>query len=158
MHSKIDVAHLATAVHSLLAWWQAPVHSMLEVGAGRGYWSSWYRKHHSHVRVLSTDISEHACKRFGHERRDIANWAPRGRFDLVTCVGVLQYLDDKEAARAISNLAKATRNALYLEAPTSFDMRHVVDSQSTDLDVHVRTGSWYRRHLRRYFHEAGAGL
>ena len=74
MHSKTQVANLATAVHALLAWWQAPVRSMLEVGAGRGHWSSWYRTHHPRVKVVSTDISAHACEKYGHEQRDISRW------------------------------------------------------------------------------------
>ncbi|MEY3575470.1 MAG: hypothetical protein RLZZ88_613 [Actinomycetota bacterium] len=158
MHSKTQVANLATAVHALLAWWQAPVRSMLEVGAGRGHWSSWYRTHHPRVKVVSTDISAHACEKYGHEQRDISRWRPHRQSDLVTCVGVLQYLDDDGAARAIDNLARATRTALYFEAPTQFDMAHIVDRQSTDLDVYVRTGAWYRKHLTRHFYEVGAGL
>ncbi|MGA1406249.1 MAG: class I SAM-dependent methyltransferase [Ilumatobacteraceae bacterium] len=158
MHSKTEVANLASAVHALLAWWQAPVRSMLEVGAGRGHWSSWYRKNHPQVKVVSIDISAHACAEYGHEQRDISQWRPRYPFDLVTCVGVLQYLDDTAAARAIKNLAAATRTALYLEVPTHFDMAHVVERKSTDLDVYVRSGAWYRKHLAKHFDEAGAGL
>ena len=158
MHSKTEVANLASAVHALLAWWQTPVRSILEVGAGRGYWSSWYRKNYPRVKVVSTDISAHACNEYGHELRDISQWRPRYPFDLVTCVGVLQYLDDTAASLAIKNLAAATRTALYLEAPTHFDMAHVVELSSTDLDVYVRSGAWYRKHLAKHFDEAGAGL
>lgn len=158
VHSKAEVANLATAVHALLAWWHAPVRSMLEVGAGRGYWSEWYRKHHSRVKVVSTDISAHACEKYGHDQRDISCWQPPQPFDLVTCVGVLQYLDRNAAVRAVENLARATRTALYFEAPTHYDMTHVVEKQSTDLDVFVRSGTWYRELLTRHFHDVGAGL
>lgn len=153
-----EVGHLAAAVHDLVAWWGGKVRSVLEIGAGPGDWSNWYRTTHPGIRVLSTDVSEHACARYGHERRDIAEWAPRRPFDLVVCTDVLQYLGDRAAARAIGNLAAATRTCLYFDALTSFDARHTVDRSATDLDVHLRSGDWYRDRLSRHFVQAGAGL
>ena len=131
---------------------------MLEVGAGRGDWSNWYRTLHPTVRVTSTDVSEHTCATFGHERRDIAQWAPKRPFDLVICTDVLQYLDDRAAARAVRNLTAATRTCLYFDALTSFDAKHTVERSKTDLSVTLRTGDWYRQRLSRGFTQAGAGL
>jgi hypothetical protein len=71
---------------------------------------------------------------------------------------VLQYLDDKQAVAAIGNLAKATRGVLYLEVPTSADLRNAVDKKTTDLNIYARTGDWYRKRLNRHFMQAGAGL
>jgi hypothetical protein len=153
-----EVVHLAAAVHDLVAWWGGKVRSVLEVGAGPGDWSNWYRATHPEVRVLSTDVSEHACSRYGHERRDIAEWTPRRPFDLVVCMDVLQYLDDRRAVRALNNLAAATRTCLYFDALTVFDARHTVDRSATDLDAHLRGGDWYRDRLSRHFVQAGAGL
>ena len=158
IHTVNEIAHLATAVHEMLAWWAAPVRSVLEVGAGRGDWGNWYRTLHPTVRVTSTDVSEHTCATFGHERRDIAQWAPKRPFDLVICTDVLQYLDDRAAARAVRNLTTATRTCLYFDALTSFDAKHTVDRSKTDLNVTLRTGDWYRQRLSRGFTQAGAGL
>lgn len=158
MHSRRAVADLATAVHHLCAWWGIRVRSVLDVGAGPGYWRDWYRETHPGVRVVSVDVSEYACERYGHERRDITEWSPSRPFDLVICHGVLHYLDATAATRAIENLADATRHALYLEAPTTDDLRHVVDRDATDLEVHARSGQWYRSRLSPYFVQAGAGL
>lgn len=158
VHDRRAVATLATAVHAMCAWWDAPVRSVLDVGAGPGWWRDWYREHHPGVRVTSVDVSEHACREFGHQRRDIAEWAPGRPFDLVVCHGVLHYLDDRRATRAIANLTRATRHVLYLEVPTTDDLRHVVDREATDLDVHARPGEWYRSRLTRGFVQAGAGL
>ena len=158
VRSVNEVAHLATAVHEMLAWWGAPVRSVLEVGAGPGYWSNWYRTLHPAVRVSSTDVSEHACATFGHERRDIAQWAPKRPFDLVICTDVLQYLDDRAATRALRNLTTATRTCLYFDALTLFDAKHTVDRSQTDLNAALRTGEWYRQRLSRGFTQAGAGL
>ncbi len=158
VHTVNEVAHLATAVHEMLAWWAAPVRSVLEVGAGRGDWGNWYRTFHPRVRVTSTDVSEHACTTFGHDRRDIAQWAPKRPFDLVICTDVMQYLDDRVATRALRNLTTATRTCLYFDALTSFDAKHTVEREATDLNVHLRSATWYRERLSRGFVQAGAGL
>ena len=158
IHTVNEIAHLATAVHEMLAWWAAPVRSVLEVGAGRGDWGNWYRTLHPTVRVTSTDVSEHSCATFGHERRDIAQWAPKRPFDLVICTDVLQYLDDRAATQALRNLTTATRTCLYFDALTSFDAKHTVERSKTDLNATLRTGDWYRQRLSRGFTQAGAGL
>ena len=157
-HDRESIHHLATAVHHMAAWWGVTVRSVLDVGAGMGFWRDWYTEHHPDVTVRSIDVSEHACATWGHERRDIADWRPRRRFDLVVCHSVLQYLDDHRVVAAIDHLAAGTRHVLYLELPTRHDLRHVVDASSTDLEVHQRSGAWYRRHLELHFRQVGAGL
>jgi hypothetical protein len=42
--------------------------------------------------------------------------------------------------------------------PTSADLRNAVDKKTTDLNIHARTGDWYRKRLNRHFMQAGAGL
>ena len=158
MHSRQKIETLATAVHELCKWWDIQVRSVLDVGAGVGYWSSWYRKNHKQTKVLSIDVSEHACQKYGHELRDIGVWAPSRKFDLVICQSVLQYLDDKSARAAIKNLAQATRHILFFEVPTKTDLRHNVDRDVTDFEIFVRSGLWYRNELKKYFQQAGAGL
>jgi len=153
-----EVGHLATAVHEMVAWWGGSIRSVLEVGAGPGDWSAWYRTMHPDVRVTSTDVSEHACEQFGHELRDIAEWAPSQPYDLVICMDVLQYLDDRAAARALRNLTTATRTVMYFDALTAFDAKHTVDRSTTDLNAHLRSGNWYHERLARGFMHAGAGL
>lgn len=158
VRSLHEVAHLATAVHELATWWNSPIRSVLEVGAGPGDWSNWYRTMQPKVRVMSVDVSEHACATYGHQQRDIATWSPTKPFDLVICMDVLQYLDDNHATRALRNLTKATRTLLYFDALTSFDAKYTVDRAATDLNAHLRTGDWYRRRLSRSFTQVGIGL
>lgn len=158
VRSSQAVVHLATAVHQMIAWWGASVRSVLEVGAGPGDWSNWYRATHPHVRVVSTDVSEHACKQFGHQQRNIAEWAPQRSFDLVICTDVLQYLNDRQAARALRNLTTATKTVLFFDALTSLDAAHTVERATSDLEVFLRPGEWYRERLSRGFVQAGAGL
>ena len=158
VHSRTKVNALATAVHAMCQWWEVPVRSVLDVGAGLGYWRDWYATTHPKIKRLSVDISEHACEKYDHECHDIASWFPTRQFDLVVCHSVLQYLNDKQAVSAIGNLAKATRGVLYLEVPTSADLRNAVDKKTTDLNIYKRTGDWYRKRLNRHFVQAGTGL
>ena len=158
VHDQRKIAQLASAVHGMCAWWGVAPRSVLDVGAGLGLWRDWYCDAHPRVKVVSTDISEHACRKYGHEHRDIATWTPSRRFDLVICHGVLQYPDDDDATAAIANLAASCRHVMYLEVPTSLDFRTVVDPTATDMDVHRRSGDWYHERLDPFFQRAGAGL
>ena len=78
--------------------------------------------------------------------------------DLVVCYDVLQYLDDRSAGRAIANLGRLTRSALYFSALTREDWRDNCDRRLTDRAVHLRPGEWYRRRLRRRFFYLGFGM
>lgn len=158
VHTAEQVHLLASAVHQLCAWWGLSIGSFLDVGAGPGFWRDWYRETHPDVRVLSTDVSPHACETYGHTLADICRWAPKKRFDLVVCHSVLQYPGDDATASAIANLGAATKHFMYLEAPTKRDYAETVDPRSTDMDVHRRSAAWYRRELTKHFRQVGAGL
>jgi trans-aconitate methyltransferase len=159
VHTRRRVAHLCAAVSGLMAWWGLPLRSVLDVGAGPGWWRDWFAANRPGVRYRSVDVSAHAAHRFGHEQRDIATWRPARPADLVVCQGVLQYLDDAGCAAAITHLAAATRQLLYLEVPTVADRDEVLDLDASDLDVHWRPGAWYRRHLADAgLRQVGAGL
>lgn len=158
VHSAREIARLAAGVAGLAAWLGVELRAVLDVGAGPGLWRDWFRRHRPGVRYRSTDVSPYACARYGHERRDVSRWRSRERHDLVICQGVLQYLDDAAAARAIDNLGAMCRGLLYLEAITARDLAEAVDPEATDTAVHGRTGAWYRRRLARHFVQVGAGL
>ena len=158
VHDKKRISQLGSAVHNMCAWWGVAPKSVLDIGAGPGLWRDWYRDNFPNVRVTSTDVSEYACKKFGHQLRDISQWTPPRPFDLVICHGVLQYPDDKAVEAAIKNIATATRHVLYLEVPTLLDFHTIVDPSSTDMEVHQRPGDWYRELLDPHFVQAGSGL
>ena len=158
VHDRRKIAQLASAVHGMCAWWGVTPRSVLDVGAGTGLWRDWYRDNHPRVKIVSTDVSEYACRKYGHEHRDIATWKPTRQFDLVICHGVLQYPDAADATAAIEHIAAACRHVLYLEVPTELDFRTIVDPDATDMDVHHRSGKWYRERLDMHLVQAGAGL
>jgi hypothetical protein len=157
-HDAERISHLATAVHHLAAWWEIDIASVLDVGSGMGMWRDWYHLTYPEVTVRSIDVSEHACATWNHECRDISSWRPRGKFDLVVCHSVLQYLDNAAVVQAFQNLAAATRHVMYLELPTKWDYENIVDEDATDLQVYQRSAQWYRKHLSQYFRQVGAGL
>ncbi len=158
VHDRRRIAHLASGVLGLCSWWGVRPKSVLDIGAGPGLWRDWFRNNHPSIRITSTDVSAYACTKYGHLQRDIATWRPRQPFDLVICHGVLQYIDDVGAERAISHIADATRHVLYLEVPTTQDFTTIVDSTATDMDVYRRSGEWYCERLSESFTRAGAGL
>lgn len=158
VHTAREIDRLARGVTGLAGWFGVELERVLDVGAGPGLWRDWFRRHRRGVAYRSTDVSPYACARYGHERRDISRWRARQRFDLIVCQGVLQYLDDDAAARAIENLGAMSRGLLYLEAITARDLAEVVDREATDTAVHGRSGAWYRRRLAPWFQQVGGGL
>jgi trans-aconitate methyltransferase len=158
VHDRRQIAHLGEGVVALAAWWRIPIRSVLDVGAGKGYWRNWLEEAHPEVKYHGIDASEYACKRYGHERADVAEWRPPRQYDLVVCQSVLQYIDDTDAATTIGMLAVACRGLLLFDAPTVADRDTVIDQSRTDLDVHWRTGEWYRKRLNRGFTEIGGGM
>lgn len=158
VQSAARVARLAAGVLGLAGWWGIPIRSVLEVGAGPGHWGRWLCAHRPAVRYYGTDVSAYACSRYGHQQRDIAAWhAPRA-VDLAVCQGVLHYLDDSAAERAIENIAASTRSLAYLEVPTAEDRVDVLDLRRTDSDANWRSAAWYRERLTTHFVELGCGL
>jgi len=158
VHSAREIARLASGVTGMAEWLGVELERALDVGAGPGLWRDWFRRHRPAVRYRSTDVSPYACARYGHERRDVSRWRSRERHDLVVCQGVLQYLDDDAAARAVENLGRMCRGLLYLEAITTRDLEVAVNRETTDLAIHARSGAWYRRALVPWFVQVGAGL
>lgn len=156
-HSAAEIGRLASGVVGLAEWLGVGLESVLDVGAGTGLWRSWFRRRRPRVRYRSIDVSPYACERYGHERRDIARWRARERFDLVICHAVLQYLPDADAARALASLGVMSRGLLYLEVLTRADLA-IIDREKTDLQIFPRTGRWYRARLERDFVQLGAGL
>lgn len=153
-----QIAHLAGAITGMLDWFRAPLVDVLDAGAGTGLWGEWLRAHRPAVRVRSIDVSEHACRVYGHEQRDIATWHdPAAHYDLILCQGVLGYLDDAACAAAIENLAAMSRGFLYVHVPTEED-RRILDTERSDTAIHMRPARFYQGLLDNYFVRVGCGL
>ena len=88
----------------------------------------------------------------------MSDYAPEEPFDLVFCHDVLQYLDDRSAARALANLGRLSRGALYFSVLTAEDWRRNADRARTDSGVRLRPAAWYKARLARHFRPLGGGL
>lgn len=160
---RAAVATLARFVAAFLRHLDQPVRHILDIGCGRGHWRSAARQLWPAATWHGVEYSTHLCEEHGWVHGSVVDfeplaWFDRAEFDLVICQGVLQYLDDRGAARAMQNLARWTSGALYLEALTQKDWRERCDRTRTDGDVHLRTGAWYRRRLDRHFLAGGGGV
>jgi hypothetical protein len=158
VHDERRIGELMGAVLGLAGWWEIPVRSVLDVGAGLGFVGTWLAAHRPEVRYRGVDVSEWACRTHGHHRADISSWRPPRPSDLTVCISVLQYVSDERFTDAAANLAAGTRHLLYLELPTRRDRTQVIDPARTDMTVHWRSGRWYRDRLDPWFEPVGAGL
>ena len=135
-----------------------PVKSILDAGCGVGMLRAPLTRAFPGARYLGLEYSEYLCRRYGWRQGSVATLRTRERFDLVVCYDVLQYLGVPEARRAIANLARVCRGALYFGALTSEDWRDNCDQSRTDRIPGLRPGAWYRRELKRAFRPVGCGV
>ena len=132
--------------------------SVLDVGCGIGLMRSTLMRANPRASYVGLELSEYLCKRYGWVRGSICDYAPRRTFDLIVCHDVLQYLDTRDATRALANLGRLARGVLYFTALTARDWRENCDRRYTDADVHLREADWYRHRLLKKFRPAGAGF
>lgn len=153
-----DYRALADFVCSYLKYLELPVRRVADIGCGLGLWRPLLQRHFPGARYTGVEASEYLCRRYGWRRGSVVDFQARWPFDLIICQGVLQYLPPAQAERAIANLARLCRGALYLDALTREDWEENVDQARTDGDVYLRPGGWYRRRLAEHFVNAGGGL
>ena len=158
VQGEAKVGRLGAALVAQIRWYDGPLRSVLEVGAGVGLLRDWFARHHPEVRYVSTEYSAYAAKAHGHEQRDITAWRARRKYDLVVCQGVLPYLTAAGASVAIENLAAMTRGFLYVEAITRRDYETACDRTKTDPAMKLRDAAFYRTRLARHLTPIGGGL
>jgi len=148
----------ANAIAALVRHLEIPVQRILDAGCGLGLMRTPLLRALPGASYVGIEVSELLCRRFGWRQVSLAEFKPRGRFDLIVCYDVLQYLGDGEARKAMANLARLSRGALYFHAPTLEDWRSNADLSCSDNDIRLRPAAWYRTRLARYFRHAGFGL
>jgi len=148
----------ARMIAAVLAQASIPVRSILDAGCGIGLLREPFAEALPRARYVGLEASEYLCTRYGWIKGSVVDYAPSKPADLVVCYDVLQYLDDRAASRAIANLGRLTRAALYVSALTREDWRENCDRSRTDRAVHLRPGDWYRRRLRRNFRYLAMGV
>jgi len=129
---------------------------ILDIGCGLGWLLRALGREFPRARLQGVEFSEHACNKFGWIQGSVVDYQDKP-YDLVMCNDVLAYLDDKNCALALKNLATLSKSALFLGVPTVED-RKIWDRQRTDLQQHLRPDKWYRHKLKRSFANLGGGL
>jgi len=153
-----EMRRRAELIGAILRHSSIPVRRILDAGCGIGLLRKAFADAMPRARYVGLETSAYLCNRYQWTRGSVVDFAPPSPSDLVVCYDVLQYLDDRDAARAVANLAKLTRAAVYVSALTREDWRANCDRTRTDGAVHLRPGDWYRRRLRRRFNHLGFGV
>jgi len=135
-----------------------PVSKILDAGCGVGLLRGPLLRSFKRAAYVGLEYSEYLCGRYGWLQGSVETFRTRERFDLVVCYDVLQYLSAAQARRAIANLSRLCRGALYFGALTREDWRDNCDQTRTDRITGLRPGSWYRRELARAFRPLGCGM
>ncbi len=156
--SRLEMARRAGFIGAFVNYLDLPVRTILDAGCGMGWLRTPLRRALPRARYVGLEASEYLCRRFGWLHGSIATHRPRTPYDLVVCYDVLQYLDDREAASAMANIARVAHGALYFSALTREDWEENCDQSRTDGAVFLRGAAWYRDRLARRFRPVGGGL
>jgi 2-polyprenyl-3-methyl-5-hydroxy-6-metoxy-1,4-benzoquinol methylase len=156
--TSAEMSRRAAAVAALVQHMEVPVKRILDAGCGLGLMRNTLKRAFPTAQYVGIEVSEHLCKRLGWIQASLASYKSRSRFDLIVCYDVLQYLPDGAAVRAMANLGRLCRGALYFYAPTHEDWKHNADLSCSDADIQLRDVLWYRSRLARNFRSIGCGL
>lgn len=158
----VDPAHaerLGAFVCSYLRYLRVPAERVLDMGCGIGLWRDMVARHLPGASYHGVEYSAYLCERYGWERGSVVDYAAAEPFDFVICQGVLPYLETQDLRRALDNLGRLCRGALYLEAVTREDYeRDIIDEDLTDPRLYRHRAALYRRGLEAHFTDLGGGL
>ncbi len=129
---------------------ERPVRRVLDIGCGEAPWRSHLLDERPKVEYVGVDSSAYVVERFGRTRGirhgtfgtlgaiDLA-----GRFDLVVCCDVLQYVPAVELGPGLRAVEALLDGVAYLEAFTNAD-----ELEGDKRHWHQRTPAWYRHAFR----------
>jgi trans-aconitate methyltransferase len=156
--TREEMSGRAKTVATLVKHLELPVRRILDAGCGLGWMRRALLDAFPGATYVGLEVSQHLCERHGWVNASLADYRPRGQFDLIICYDVLQYLAEDEAERAMDTLARLARGALYFDAATIEDWRDNADPAKSDGDIHLRHADWYRTRLARTFTHTGFAL
>ena len=128
-----------------------PVRSVLDVGCGEGNWSTVLHDLRPRAKYVGVDGSDYAVQRFGKSRNlklgtfgTVGSIGLKGPFDLILCLGVLNYVADDELKRGLRQLRQLSGGVAYLEIFTRAD-----DASGDFRQSKAKWPSWYRATFQR---------
>jgi SAM-dependent methyltransferase len=143
-----QVAFVLGAAEHVLA---RQVRSVLDVGCGEGNWRAPLVRRRPGLQYTGVDASEYAVSRFGSRRNirlgtidSLDRLRLRQSYDLILCVGMLNYLEPAQLKRGLKHLYDRAGGLVYLELFTSADRGVFGDTRGTRL----RGPAWYRARMR----------
>ena len=146
------IARLGAFVCSYLQYLRVPVHRVLDVGCGIGLWRDVVARHFPDASYQGVEFSDYLCERYGWQHGSVIDYQASEPFDLVICQGVLPYLSPPDLQRALHNLGRLSRGALYVEAVAREDYeRDIIDDELTDPRMFRHRAALYRRGLAEHF-------
>ena len=107
--SRADALKLGRFACAYVDYLGFRVRRVLDAGCGLGHFQVPVHEYFPRARYVGLETSDYLCRQHGWLRASIADYASRQAFDLVFCHDVLQYLDDRTAARAIANVGRLSR-------------------------------------------------
>jgi 2-polyprenyl-3-methyl-5-hydroxy-6-metoxy-1,4-benzoquinol methylase len=134
------------------------VRRILDAGCGIGMLEAPLSRAFPGASYTGLEVSEYLCRRYGWINSSVRDYRGRGRYDLVICYDVLQYLSDRDARTAVRNLERLCRGVLYFGVLTQEDWDENCVQEQTDENTILRPDAWYRKLLSRGFVPLGLGL
>jgi predicted TPR repeat methyltransferase len=156
--SRVEMSRRAALVAAFCRHNGLAVRTILDLGCGLGLMRPTLLEQFPRARYTGVEVSAHLCERHGWEQASAHTYESPRPFDLVICYDVLQYLDDRDAARALRNFGRLCRGVLHFGALTAEDWEFNCDQSATDRNAHLRPAAWYRRRLAPNFANAGSGM
>jgi SAM-dependent methyltransferase len=128
-----------------------PVRSVLDIGAGEGNWRPVLKRLRPSATYYGVDGSEYAVRHHGKRRNiRLGTFGTLGslglphRFDLVLCLGVLNYIAPDELRAGLRQIQKLANGVVYLEVFTRAD-----EATGDFTREYARWPAWYRREFTR---------
>lgn len=156
--TREEQARLAALIGGVAHYAGFKVRRMLDAGCGVGWLRTPLLRQFKGATYTGLEVSEYLCRKHGWVQGSLATFTDAQGFDLVLCHDVLQYLPDRDAARAITALGRLSKGLLYFSVLTAKDWRENADTGKTDRDVHLRPAAWYQQRLKKHFKHLGLGV
>ena len=139
-------------IHAYIAYLQIDIKSVLDLGCGLGQFLTSLQRVLPNANATGVEISDYLCQQHGWRKGSVVDFGATQaeQYDLVVCNDVLAYLTNIECARAIKNIAKLTRQCLYLSVLTEEDMP-ICDELTTDMRPRLRPIERHKKHLVKDF-------
>ncbi len=129
---------------------ERPVKRILDIGCGEAPWRSHFLDERPKAEYVGIDSSNYVVERFGRTRGirhgtfgTVGQVGLVGRFDLVVCCDVLQYVRAEELGPGLRAVESMLDGVAYLEAFTNAD-----ELEGDKRLWHQRTPAWYRHAFR----------